>query len=81
MAGSVLGLSLKLKCLFTGMCFDAAEILDEVGAVCNSTGWQLKGILSHKPVSSGKQFFIFIILRECDLQVFNSSYSRLRCVL
>lgn len=38
------------------MCFDAAEILDEVGAVCNSTGWQLEGILSHKPVSSGKSF-------------------------
>ncbi|CAN0476577.1 unnamed protein product [Rangifer tarandus platyrhynchus] len=36
----------------------------------------LKCILLHKPVSSGKQRFSLFL--ESDLQVFNSSYSRLR---
>ena len=37
---------------------DAPEILDEVGALCTA-GWQLRYILSHKPVSGGKQSFSF----------------------
>lgn len=51
--------NLNLKCLFTGMCCDAAEILAEAGVVCDSLGWQLKCVLLYKPVSSAKQSFSF----------------------
>lgn len=64
---------MNLKCLFTGMYCDAAEILAEAGVVCDSLGWQLKCILLYKPVSSAKQSFSFSLFLESDLQVFNSS--------
>ena len=71
----------KLKCFFTGMCREAAEILDEAGLVRGSVRWQLKCVLLHEPVSGGKQSFSFSLFLERDLQAFSSSYSGLRGVL
>lgn len=58
MSDSLSGLELEVEMpLHRDSSNDAAEILDEGGAVCDSVGWQVKCILLHKPTSSGKQSF------------------------